>query len=373
MVCGKGPNGGDCGQAIKPIAMQMVRELAQHPEIGKVAISGIGGIETWRDVVEYILLGASSVQVCTAAMHYGFGIVREMEAGVQNFMKEKGYHTIYDFCGKALPNATEWKHLNLHYKVVANIHAEKCIGCQLCYIACDDGAHQAIALPANGDGTFNLAVQGLHLTADGFNKITSSLGLINVGKAALAAVSDFGSISMSINSVAVLPQAACSVSFKTTAMNTASPLFNTEVTVANNGSNAATGWAVNWSYGKPTLLLNVASAEWDEFMLERLRIPRAVLPQVVSSSLRHDAPLATLGAHAVPITGIAGDQQAALFGQACFEPGMAKNPYGTGRFLLKKHGERPNFFYRITEPFFRGMTRANTRPFFNAILFNGVF
>lgn len=152
-VDGKGTNGGYCGPAIKPIAMQMVRELAQHPEIGKVAISGIGGIETWRDVVEYILLGASSVQVCTAAMHYGFGIVREMEAGVQQFMKEKGYNTIYDFCGKALPQATEWKHLNLHYKVVANIHAEKCIGCQLCYIACDDGAHQAIALPANGSRT----------------------------------------------------------------------------------------------------------------------------------------------------------------------------------------------------------------------------
>jgi dihydropyrimidine dehydrogenase (NAD+) subunit PreA len=150
MVDGKGTNGGYCGPAIKPIAMQMVRELAQHPEIGKVPISGIGGIETWRDVVEYILLGASSVQVCTAAMHYGFGIVREMEAGVLNFMKEKGYNTIYDFCGKALPNATEWKHLNLEYKVVANIHAEKCIGCQLCYIACDDGAHQAIALPADG-------------------------------------------------------------------------------------------------------------------------------------------------------------------------------------------------------------------------------
>ncbi len=150
MVDGKGTNGGYCGPAVKPIAMQMVRELAQHPEIGKVAISGIGGIETWRDVVEYILLGASSVQVCTAVMHYGFGIVREIEAGVLNFMKEKGYNTIYDFCGKALPNATEWKHLNLDYKVVANIHAEKCIGCQLCYIACDDGAHQAIALPTNG-------------------------------------------------------------------------------------------------------------------------------------------------------------------------------------------------------------------------------
>ena len=78
-------------------------------------------------------------------MHYGFGIVREMDAGLRRFMDERGFNTIYDFAGKALPNVTEWKHLNLKHKVVANINPEKCIGCQLCYIACDDGAHQAIA------------------------------------------------------------------------------------------------------------------------------------------------------------------------------------------------------------------------------------
>jgi glycerol kinase len=90
-----------------------------------------------------------------------------------------------------------------------------------------------------------------------------------------------------------------------------------------------------------TLLLNIATAEWDEFMLERLRIPRAVLPQIVPSSLTRDAPVAALGRHTVPIAGIAGDQQAALFGQACFEPGMAKNTYGTGCFLLMNTGTTP--------------------------------
>ena len=126
--------------------MHMIRELAQHEEISKIPISGIGGVETWRDVVEFILLGATSVQVCTAVMHYGFGIVREMEAGLLQFMDDKGYNTIYDFAGKALPNVTEWKHLNLKHKVVAEINSSKCVGCELCYIACDDGAHQAIAL-----------------------------------------------------------------------------------------------------------------------------------------------------------------------------------------------------------------------------------
>ncbi len=152
VVDGKGTNGGYCGPAVKPIAMNMVRQLAQHPEISRTPISGIGGIETWRDVVEFILLGATSVQVCTAVMHYGFGIVREMESGLRRFMEERGFHTIYDFAGKALPNILEWKELNLSYKVVASINANKCIGCQLCYIACEDGAHQAIAIssdPAN--------------------------------------------------------------------------------------------------------------------------------------------------------------------------------------------------------------------------------
>ncbi|MBO6523779.1 MAG: NAD-dependent dihydropyrimidine dehydrogenase subunit PreA [Balneolaceae bacterium] len=145
-VGGAGSNGGYCGPAVKPIALNMVRELASHLQIKGTPISGIGGIETWRDVVEYLLLGASSVQVCTSVMHYGFGIVREIEAGVLQFMDDKGYDTIYDFVGKALPNVKEWKDLNLNHKVVATIDEEKCIGCELCYIACEDGAHQAIGL-----------------------------------------------------------------------------------------------------------------------------------------------------------------------------------------------------------------------------------
>lgn len=154
IVDGKGTNGGYCGPAVKPIALNMLKELAQHHEINKVPISGIGGIETWRDVVEFILLGATSVQVCTSVMHYGFGIVREMDAGLRQFMTDKNYSTIYDFAGLALPNVIEWKDLNLKHKVVASIDEDLCIGCQLCYIACEDGAHQAIGLSVvNGERT----------------------------------------------------------------------------------------------------------------------------------------------------------------------------------------------------------------------------
>jgi glycerol kinase len=90
-----------------------------------------------------------------------------------------------------------------------------------------------------------------------------------------------------------------------------------------------------------TLLLNIATGEWDDHVLELLRVPRAVLPRVVHSSLARGEAFAVLGGHQVPLGGIAGDQQAALFGQACFSPGMAKNTYGTGCFVLMNTGREP--------------------------------
>ncbi len=144
-VDGKSTNGGYCGPAVKPIALNMLKNCAQHPDV-TIPISGIGGIESWRDAAEHLLLGASNVQVCTAVMHYGFGIVREMISGLENYMDEKGFETLDDMVGKSLQNVLKWENLNLKYKVVADIDTDKCIGCQLCYIACEDGAHQAIGL-----------------------------------------------------------------------------------------------------------------------------------------------------------------------------------------------------------------------------------
>lgn len=151
IVDGKGTNGGYCGPAVKPIAMNMVKNCAKHPGIG-LPISGIGGIGNWRDVVEFLLLGSSNIQVATAAMHYGFGIVRDMHDGLVQYMEDKGFKKLDDFIGKALPNVLDWSDLNMNYEVKAKIDADKCIGCDLCYIACEDGAHQAIKLPKNGAG-----------------------------------------------------------------------------------------------------------------------------------------------------------------------------------------------------------------------------
>src|SRR5271154_5359218 len=140
-VDGKSAHGGYCGPAVKPIALHMVQQIASDPGL---PISGIGGVSGWRDAAEFILLGAGTVQVCTAAMHYGFRIVEDMLDGLSNWMDSKGFRTVDDFRGLSLPRVVEWKNLDLNYKIVARIHPEKGIGCGLCYTACWDGAHQCI-------------------------------------------------------------------------------------------------------------------------------------------------------------------------------------------------------------------------------------
>lgn len=142
-VRGLGSHGGYCGPAIKPIALNMVAAVASDPKI-RVPISGIGGIQTWQDAIEFMLLGAGSIQVCTAVMHYGFRIVEQLRSGLECWMLEKGFTRISDFVGRSVPRIKTWGELDLNYKVVAEISQSKCIHCGLCYIACEDGAHQSI-------------------------------------------------------------------------------------------------------------------------------------------------------------------------------------------------------------------------------------
>ena len=143
-IDGKGSHGGYCGPAVKPIALNMVAEIARDAETRDLAMSGIGGITDWRDAAEFIALGCGSVQVCTAAMTYGFKIVEEMIDGLSNWMDEKGYTSIADFQGKAVPNVTDWQYLNLNYVTKAKIDQDLCIKCGRCHIVCEDTSHQAI-------------------------------------------------------------------------------------------------------------------------------------------------------------------------------------------------------------------------------------
>ncbi|MDV7142284.1 NAD-dependent dihydropyrimidine dehydrogenase subunit PreA [Tropicimonas sp. TH_r6] len=146
MIDGKGTHGGYCGPAVKPIALNMVAEIARHAETAGMPISGIGGVTTWRDAAEFMALGAGNVQVCTAVMTYGFRIVEEMIAGLSNWMDEKGYASTAEIVGKAVPNVTDWQYLNLNYVTKAEIDQEACIKCGRCYAACEDTSHQAILM-----------------------------------------------------------------------------------------------------------------------------------------------------------------------------------------------------------------------------------
>ena len=147
---GWGSHGGYCGPAVKPIALNMVAEIARDPLTAGLPISGIGGITTWRDAAEYIALGCGTVQVCTAAMVYGFKIVQDMCDGLSNFMDEHGYATLDDFKGHAVPTVKDWKNLNLNHVEKAVINQDACIQCGRCHVVCEDTSHQAITFTKDG-------------------------------------------------------------------------------------------------------------------------------------------------------------------------------------------------------------------------------
>lgn len=157
-VGGKGSHGGYCGPAVKPIALHMVADCARNAEVG-IPISGIGGISNWRDAVEFMLMGATGVQVCTAAMHHGFRIVEDMIDGLNNYLDEKGLASVTDLIGKSVSRYSDWGNLDLNYAVVAKIDNDTCINCNKCHIACEDTSHQCIDMLTNDNGQPYLQVR----------------------------------------------------------------------------------------------------------------------------------------------------------------------------------------------------------------------
>ena len=136
--------GGFCGPAVKPLGLRFVSQIAKaHPNI---PISGIGGIENWSSAIEYLMVGARTLQVCTAVMWHGFSIIKDMTSGLTEFMERKDYESLDSMIGKALPKITSWTALTKLPPVVARIIAEKCTGCKECVIACADGGFVAIQM-----------------------------------------------------------------------------------------------------------------------------------------------------------------------------------------------------------------------------------
>lgn len=144
VVNGKSSISGYSGKACKPIALRFIAQMAQHPKLANVPLSGIGGIENWEDAAEFIMVGAKNLQVTTAIMQYGYRIVEDMISGLSYFMEEKGFKTLDEMVGIALKNIIPAEELDRDFKILPKIDEDKCVGCGRCYISCYDGAHQAI-------------------------------------------------------------------------------------------------------------------------------------------------------------------------------------------------------------------------------------
>jgi dihydropyrimidine dehydrogenase (NAD+) subunit PreA len=173
-IGGKGGHGGYAGPAVKPIALNMLSALGRDAIVSgsKLPISGMGGISTWRDAAEFLLLGASSLQVCTAVMHYGFRIVEDLCDGLSNWMDEKGFASVAGVVGQSLNRVSDFNSFDLSFRAVARIDQQKCIRCNLCYVACNDTAHQCIDLIAK-DGSV-VQPQSYDIRANGKDEAVNS-------------------------------------------------------------------------------------------------------------------------------------------------------------------------------------------------------
>ncbi len=157
-VRGKGSHGGYSGPAVKPIALNMVSAVASDPDV-RLPVSGIGGVADWHDAVEFMLVGATTVQVGTSVMHLGYRMIDDLVDGLSTYLRAKRLHSPAELVGRALPTLTDWGHLDQSFRLLAQIDETRCIHCNLCYTACNDGAHQAIRMEGT-NGSTTLHVEG---------------------------------------------------------------------------------------------------------------------------------------------------------------------------------------------------------------------
>lgn len=144
-VSGQKTISGYSGKAVKPIAQRMILNLAKAPETKGMPLSGIGGIESWKDALEYLSLGCTNLQVCTAVMEYGYRIIEDLTSGLQNYLQENGIARLQDCVGTALGDFVLPGKMDRDTYVLPKFDKSKCIGCGRCVISCSDGGHQALS------------------------------------------------------------------------------------------------------------------------------------------------------------------------------------------------------------------------------------
>ncbi|ADY55683.1 dihydroorotate oxidase B, catalytic subunit [Syntrophobotulus glycolicus DSM 8271] len=145
-VDGKSCVGGYSGKTVKPIALRFIHDMKKHPKLKECPISGMGGIETWRDAAEFIAMGCANVQITTSVMQYGYRIIEDFIDGLTAFLSEKGYHSLQEIIGLALPNVVQADQLNRNSISYPKFDFHKCLGCGRCYLSCYDGGHQALEI-----------------------------------------------------------------------------------------------------------------------------------------------------------------------------------------------------------------------------------
>ena len=149
-VHGQSAVGGYSGNAVKPIALRFVAELGQNPHLKGMHLSAMGGVETWMDALEFILVGGNSIQVTTAVMQYGYRIIDDLKAGLNLYLAEKGFSNVKEAMSLGLDSLSHTTDvLERDTVVFPQFIRERCIGCGRCAISCADGGHQAIRLDEN--------------------------------------------------------------------------------------------------------------------------------------------------------------------------------------------------------------------------------
>lgn len=149
VVNGKSSVSGYSGAAVKPIALRFISDMKHDPKLVDIPVTGMGGIETWEDVLDFILLGCANLQVTTAVMQYGYRIVEDLISGLSFYMETHGIDKLEDLVGKALPSIIGADQLDRSFMIYPEFDEDKCVGCGRCYVSCFDGGHQAIAF--NGE------------------------------------------------------------------------------------------------------------------------------------------------------------------------------------------------------------------------------
>lgn len=164
-VRGQSAVGGYSGCAVKPIALRFIAELGKNPHLEGMHISGMGGIETWQDALEFLLLGAGSIQITTAVMQYGYRIIDDLKSGLNLYLKEKGFSDVRNLIGLGLDSLSfSTDQLERDSIIYPRFDRKKCIGCGRCEISCADGGHQAIRLDRNRRPILNArSCVGCHL------------------------------------------------------------------------------------------------------------------------------------------------------------------------------------------------------------------